>query len=702
MNTRHTRRMLRVSIGAASAALLAGLLAACNGSGSGTASAPPQPAPPVPSIALLAGDIGALGNLDGPGPLARLNAPGAMAFDAADNLYIADVDNHLIRKLTPQGNLSTVAGNRHSPGSADGAAATSGLANPTGVAVDRAGNVFVLDFGNGTIRKITPAGVVSTLAGTAGQLGNADGAGPAARFGRCTNTEGVDWCPVLPALAIDGAGNLYAADPGNHTVRKITPDGVVSTVAGVAGEAAYIDGPPGVARLHWPTGLAVDASGKIYVTDGNGIRMIAADGSITTIAGAEEPNAHVHLDGPGPDARFDTPTAIRVDAAGNLIVAEAGGGWVRKITPGGTGSTIAGTGYTSHPERTLYKAGGIAIDSNGVIFVSDSGNHVIRKLAADGSMPVLAGALSNRWPQDSGIDDAYIPSILGLTTDKTGAAYVLADYALYAQELLKITQDGAYSALPYMPNHLNYKLAIDNSGIMWLTSNSGVYRMSPDGTVSELDPPPYPENVGNIDGLTVDGDGNAYVSTWRGISKFSPDGRATSVVKFPLGAHAVARDAAGNLYTALDCSNRNGTLVIHELEVLTSTNCSIIKVTPTGSMTLVDGNQQPAKFTLPLHMALDQATGNLYIAENTLSGYTDYKISNYTLNAFRPRNQGFLVRKVTPQGEVSTVVGTPDARGFVAGPLPGALPGQLSGIAISGKLLYISSGNAVLVVKDLL
>lgn len=101
-------------------------------------------------------------------------------------------------------------------------------------------------------------------------------------------------------------------------------------------------------------------------------------------------------------------------------------------------------------------------------------------------------------------------------------------------------------------------------------------------------------------------------------------------------------------------------------------------------------------------MALDQATGNLYIAENTLSGYTDYKISNYTLNAFRPRNQGFLVRKVTPQGEVSTVVGTPDARGFVAGPLPGALPGQLSGIAISGKLLYISSGNAVLVVKDLL
>jgi sugar lactone lactonase YvrE len=685
--------------------LLSILLTACSGSGSGTASAPPPPAKAAPTIALLAGDIGALGNLDGPGPQARLNAPGAMAFDAADNLYIADVNNHLIRKLTPQGNLSTVAGNRHSPGSADGAAATSGLANPTGVAVDRAGNVFVLDFGNGTIRKITPAGVVSTLAGTAGQLGNADGAGPAARFGRCTNTEEVDWCPVLPALAIDNSGNLYAADPGNHTVRKITPDGMVSTVAGVAGEAAYIDGPPGVARLHWPAGLAVDASGKIYVTDGNGIRMIAADGSITTIAGAEEANVHAHVDGRGQDARFDTPTAIRVDAAGNLIVGEAGGGWVRKITPGGTVSTIAGTGYGTHPERTLYKVGGLAIDSAGVIFVSDSGNHVIRKLATDGSMPVLVGALSNRWPQDSGIDDAYIPGISGLTVDKTGAAYVLADYALYAQKLLKITQDGAYSAVPYMPNPLdyNYKLAIDNSGIMWLTSNSGVYRMSPDGTVSELDPPPYPENVGNIDGLTVDGDGNAYVSTWRGISKFSPDGRATSVVKFPLGAHAVARDAAGSLYTALDCSNRNGTLYTPDQEDrLTSTNCSIIKVTPTGSMTLVDGNQQPAKFTLPLHMALDQPTGNLYIAENTLSSYTDYKISNETLNIVKPRNQGFLVRKVTPQGEVSTVVGTPDARGFVAGPLPGALPGKLSGIAISGKLLYISSGNAVLVVKDLL
>ena len=178
-----------------------------------------------------------------------------MAVDGSGNVYVADSGNYTIRKITPAGVVSTLAGLAGSSGSADGTGSAARFYYPTGVAVDGSGNVYVADTGNYTIRKITPAGVVSTLAGLAGSTGSADGTGSAARF----------YYPY--GVAVDGSGNVYVADTGNYTIRKITPAGVVSTLAGTAGSSGSADGTGSAARFNYPTGVAVDGSGNVYVAD---------------------------------------------------------------------------------------------------------------------------------------------------------------------------------------------------------------------------------------------------------------------------------------------------------------------------------------------------------------------------------------------------------------------------------------------------
>jgi protocatechuate 3,4-dioxygenase beta subunit len=178
-----------------------------------------------------------------------------VAVDAAGNVYVADSANSTIRKITPAGVVTTLAGTPGQPGSSDGIGTAAQFNQPFGVAVDGAGNVYVADLDNGTIRMITPAGVVSTFAGTAGQIGSADGIGSAARFNQ----------PF--GVAVDGAGNDYVADRNNHTIRKITPAGLVTTLAGTAGQVGSGDGTGSAARFHFPQGVAVDGAGDVYVAD---------------------------------------------------------------------------------------------------------------------------------------------------------------------------------------------------------------------------------------------------------------------------------------------------------------------------------------------------------------------------------------------------------------------------------------------------
>src|ERR1035438_441067 len=214
------------------------------------------------------------GSADGAGSSALFFGPQGVAVDGAGNVYVADTRNHVIRVVTASGLSSTLAGTAGVRGSADGMGANASFDQPWGIALDSAGNLYVSDYGSSTIRKVTQAGLVTTLAGTAGVTGSVNNTGTNALF----------FHPM--GLAVDSATNVYVADYGNHLIRKITPPNVVSTLAGMAGVFGSTDGPRG--QFYDPEAVAVDQAGNVYVADtGNAsIRMIASGGSITTLAGS--------------------------------------------------------------------------------------------------------------------------------------------------------------------------------------------------------------------------------------------------------------------------------------------------------------------------------------------------------------------------------------------------------------------------------
>jgi sugar lactone lactonase YvrE len=225
------------------------------------------------AVSTFAGSTGARGNLDGPGTLATFSSPQGLALDGSGNLYVADATNHTVRKITPQGEVSTLAGAAGMAGYADGTGTAARFNYPSGLAVDSAGNVYVADQANNVIRRITPAGVVSTIAGVGVVSGADDGTGSAALFNR----------PV--ALVLDGSGNLLVADGGNATIRKITPAGVVSTLAGLPTVDGNQDGAGSGAMFNQPKALALDGAGNLYVVEaGNdAIRKVTPDGVVTTL-----------------------------------------------------------------------------------------------------------------------------------------------------------------------------------------------------------------------------------------------------------------------------------------------------------------------------------------------------------------------------------------------------------------------------------
>ena len=325
----------------------------------------------------ISGDVttfagsGSSGNMNGNGTNASFNALKGVVVDPSGNVYVADTDNRLIRKITPNGDVTTFAGSG-GYGSVDGNGISASFSNPYGIGIDASGNLYVAELGSHSIRKITPSGDVTTLAGS-GSVGSANGNGNSASF---SDPQGV---------AIDASGNVYVADTNNHKIRKITPSGDVTTYAG-SGSQGSTDANGTSASFSYPRNVAIDASGNLYVVDqwNHKIRKIANNGDVTTYAGSGSQGS---TNANGTSASFYYPYGIAIDASGNLYVTDQGNQIVRKIASNGDVITLAGSGVGGSIDANGTSASfnfpyGIAVDAIGNVYVADQNSNKVRKISS--------------------------------------------------------------------------------------------------------------------------------------------------------------------------------------------------------------------------------------------------------------------------------------------------------------------------------
>jgi sugar lactone lactonase YvrE len=372
-------------------------LAALSGSRVGMAAE----TPPAGTITTVAGtgQPGFSGD-GGPATQARLAFSFSVIVDAAGNVLIADTDNNRVRMVSPSGMISTVAGTGKGGFSGDGGPATKAGMNPWTLALDAAGNLFIGDSGNYRVRKVSTDGLITTVAGS-GKGGFSGDGGPA--------TEARIHGPG--GIAVDAAGNLFIADTDNHRIRKVSPEGIITTVAGsgptgiAKGLSAGDGGLATEARLNGPFSLALDRAGNLYFSEngdflgsnkGYRVRKVDAKGIITTVAGSDG-RGFTGDGGPATQAHLDTPTGVAVDAAGNLFIGDWGNLRVRKVDASGIISTVAGggtKGYVDGALATATRLGGpfnLAVDAAGNLLIAD--HERILKVYGVAAPGLLAGQL---------------------------------------------------------------------------------------------------------------------------------------------------------------------------------------------------------------------------------------------------------------------------------------------------------------------
>ena len=639
------------------------------------------------SLSLLAGDIGGGGSIDGTGNASRLNKTDGLVVDAAGNVFVADTANHVIRKVTPAGVVTTVAGTAGLRGTADGTGPAARFSDPMSITLDSQGNLFVADFSNSLIRKITPAGVVTTFAGIIGAGGPAiDGPGATAQF------EG----PL--GIAIDAADNLYVADEFNHSIRKITPAAVVSTFAGQNGVSGDNDGTGTGAHFNAPNSVAVDSAGNVYVGEGSSVvRKISPAGVVVTLAGSAAA-AGGSTDGTGAAARFNYTRGLAVDAAGNVYVADANNCLIRKITPAGVVTTLAGTlaAFSSidgtGSAATFNLPSGIAVDAAGTIYVAEENGFVVRKVTPAGVVTTIAGDAA----QFGLVDATGTAARFDFGGNFGGQASTAVDAA--GNVFITDRANGAVRKITPASVVTTFLtgiggpqgLTIDAAGNLYFGTGQTVFKVTPGGVSSVLagssaqgsaDGTGAAAQFGDIADLALDAAGNLYVtdSLNNTIRKITPAGVVTTIA----GTSGTAGSADGT-GTAATFSTPSGIAVdaTGNLYVTDAENGTIRKITPAGAVTTIagtagvtgnaDGTGAAASFTFPFSIAVD-STGNLYVAE-LISG---------------------TIRKITPTGVVTTVLGVAGQIGVRLGS-DGRLA-RASGLSMSGDhTLIIVSANAVL------
>jgi mucin-19 len=588
--------------------------------------------------------------VDGTGTNAVFFTPLGAGVDSAGNVYIADGNNNRIRKMTPAGVVTTLAGSETAT-FADGTGTNASFSYPFGIAVDSTGNVYVGDANNHRIRKISPAGLVTTLAGS-GATG-------------FTNSLQTNFRFSLPiGLAFDSAGNLYVGEIGNHTIRRITPAGLVSTFAGT-GAAGFADGIGTNIIFNNPYGVAFDSAGIMYVADSgnNRIRKITPGGVVSTFAGS---GTYTFADGDGTNASFRFPTGIALDSVGNVYVADAYNNRIRKITPAGVVSTLAGSGTGAGTgtgafadgagtNASFNTPGGIAVDSTGNVFVADQANHRIRRITPLGVVSTFAGSAFGST--DANGTNASFNNPKALAFDSAGNLYVgeenhrirritpLGVVSTFAGSSIGFQDGTGTSALFFSPQGI----AIDSSGTLFVADNANncIRRITTGGVVSTF---VGSQTSGYSDGgwftrpvgVATDWDGTIYVADRdnQRIRKISPLGVAST-----FSGNGTANTATFNTPLGVAVNS------VRTVYVADSTNCRIRAITAegvastfagSGTSGFADGTGTSATFNTPVGITVDPLN-TVYVSD----------IGNHR------------IRKITPAGVVTTLAGT--TQGFQDG-----------------------------------
>ena len=555
---------------------------------------------------------------NGPAAAAQLNNPGGLAVDSSVNIYIADSGNNRVRKVSSSGVITTIAGTGTPGYSGDnGAASAAALNNPQGAAVDTAGNLYIADVGNNVVRKIGNTGIISTFAGNGTPGISGDGNVPTAA--QLNQPMGV---------AVDAGGSLYIADSNNQRLRVVR-GGIISTIAGNGSVGSSGDGgPPNLAQFNFPTAVAVDPSGIIYITDFNNARVRKiANNIISTVAGAGTGSVGV-------------PTGIATDANGNLYIADSNNSHILKFPAAGGFSTIAGNGSRYYlgdggpaANAQLVLPQGVAVDING-IYVADRGEGAVRKILSNGNITTLANATG--------------PA--GVAVDTSGNYYI-ADAS--GNRILKIPAGGSLITL----------------------AGTGTPGFSGDGGAAIF------AQFNQPGGVAVDGAGNLYVAdtgnnrirkitpggiitTWAGttVAGFSGDNGLSTTAQLNQPA-SLTSDSAGNVYIADSGNNRVRMISTSGIITTVAGNGS-----PVSSSTGDGGPATAAFITSPHGVALD-SHNNLYITDSSAR-----------------------VRKVSTAGTITTIAGNgSQGYSGDGGPALSAQLNQPWGVTVDGSgYLYVT------------
>ncbi|HEY2384676.1 MAG TPA: hypothetical protein VGK48_26165, partial [Terriglobia bacterium] len=568
----------------------------------------------------------------GPAVLAGFSFPSGVAVDAGGNFFVVD-SSYRVRKITSQGIVTTVAGNSTFGFGGDGGLATSAQIAGRGIAVDAAGDLFIADTYNHRIRKVTPAGVISTIAGTGtGGFAGDGGTGLAAQFN------------YPSGIAVDGAGNIWIADTGNQRIRKLASSGIISTVAGT-GTAGYSgDGGAAVAaQLSSPVNIALDGSGNLYIADTTNarIRMVNGSGVITTIAG-NGIAGNTGDGGPAASAELNQPEGIVADSSGNLFIADSGNQRVREINSSGLIQGIAGSGTAGFggdggpaPSALLSSPQAVAVDATGSLLIADTNNNRIRKVR---TIPDGTPALTSIAPTSGVRGTTFSAKVAGVN--------------LAGATAISFSGTGISATVSSVDSSTGLTISITIAP----TAAIGIHTFAVTTAGGQSD------FVAGF-GVTLPSDDRVIgTAAGNGTPGFSGDGLAATSAQLA-GPNGVAVDSAGNLFIADTNNNR-----IRKV----STTGVISTVAGTGSAGFGGdgGAATGATFSGPTDVAVDRS-GNLFIAD---SGNN-------------------RVRKVNTNGMISTVAGNGSTASSGDGGPATAAALCVSGVAadLSGNL-FIGDG----------